>query len=335
MSPAREIFDITIIGAGPVGLYALYYAGLRNARAKIIEALDEVGGGLKVLYPEKYIYDVAGYPKVLAKDLVAQFAEQAQVYGAPIHLGRRVTNIRRGEDGTIELETTVDSHYTKTVIICAGLGAFIPRKLDIPSVERFEAAGVYYYVKDSTLFRDKRILIVGGGDSAVDNALMLEPVARKVTLVHRNDRFRAHEDSVRQLETSSVESYYPFWEVKELHGEDWVKAVTAVNTFDGREMTVDVDAVILNLGFLTNLKPLREWGLELQYNAIKVDDRMRTNIPGIYAAGDIVYHPGKLKLISTGAGEAAIAVNNAVNFIDPRQEIEPDHSTHIKPPGTK
>lgn len=331
----EDIYDITVIGAGPVGLYALYYAGLREARAKILEALDEVGGGLKVLYPEKFVYDVAGYPKIMAKDLVAQFEEQARVYGMPICLGRRVTDIRPREDGVVELDTTMERHYSRTVIICAGMGAFIPRRLDIPSVTRLEGAGVHYYVRESAAFRDKRVLIVGGGDSAVDNALMLEPVASKVTLIHRNDRFRAHEESISQLKASSVEMHYPFWEVKELFGGGRVEAITVVNTFDGQEMTFDIDDLILNLGFLTNLKPLRRWGLELQYNGIKVDEKMRTNIRGVFAAGDIVQHPGKLKLISTGTGEAAIAVNNAVHYIDPGQTVEPEHSSHIKRPDGK
>ncbi|MEZ5358370.1 MAG: NAD(P)/FAD-dependent oxidoreductase [Candidatus Zixiibacteriota bacterium] len=318
-----------MIGAGPVGLYALYYAGLRNVKVKLLEALDEAGGGLKVLYPEKYIYDVAGFPQVLAKDLVNEFEKQARAYENPILFNQRVQDIKRRDDDIIELVTETDTHYTKTAIICAGMGAFIPRKLDIPDLEKYEELGVFYYIKDSSLFKDKNVLIVGGGDSAVDNALMLEPIAKHVIMIHRNDRFRAHENSLEQLKNSSVELHYPFWEVKEIHGEDWVNAVTAVNTFEGKEMRFEIDMLILNLGFLTNLKPLRKWGLELEMNAIKVDERMRTNIPGVFAAGDIVTHPGKLKLISTGTGEAAIAVNNAVHFIDPSSQVEPGHSSHI------
>ncbi len=335
-SPGPErIFDITIIGAGPVGLYALYYAGLRNAKAQIIEALDVVGGGLKVLYPEKFIYDVAGYPKILAKDLVAQFEEQARAYGAPIVLGRRVTNLVHRDDGLIELTTSAERYYSRTVIICAGMGAFIPKKLDIPNVDRLEGVGVYYFVKDASNFKDKTVLIVGGGDSAVDTALMLEKIAAKVILIHRNDRFRAYEESVRQLAHSTVETHYPFWEVKELFGENRVEAVIVVNTFTGEEMRFDIDALILNLGFLSNLKTISHWGLDLLQNAIKVDDMMQTSLPGVYAAGDIAGHPGKLKLISTGAGEAAVAVNNAVHYIDPRKQIEPGHSSHIKRPGNE
>lgn len=331
----ENIFDITIIGAGPVGLYALYYAGLRNARARIIEALDVVGGGLKVLYPEKYIYDVAGYPIILAKDLVAHFEEQARTYGAPIILGRRVSNLVRRDDGLIELTSSEETYYSRTVIICAGMGAFIPKKLDSPNVDRLEGAGVYYFVKDSSNFKNKTVLIVGGGDSAVDTALMLEKVAARVILIHRNDRFRAYEESVRQLMDSSVETHYPFWEVKELFGENRVEAVDVVNTFTGDEMHFDIDALVLNLGFLSNLKTVRHWGVELSHNAIKVDDMMQTNIPGVYAAGDIAGHPGKLKLISTGAGEAAVAVNNAVHYIDPSKQIEPGHSSHIRRPGNE
>lgn len=331
----EDVFDITIVGAGPVGLYALYYAGLRDVRAKIIEALDEVGGGLKVLYPEKYVYDVAGYPEVISKELVAQFERQARAYGMPILLGRRVTAVRRRDDGVIELATTQETHYSRAVILCVGGGAFIPRTLDIPSVKRLEGAGVFYYVKDSSWFRGKNVLIVGGGDSAVDNALMLHPLARRIVLIHRNDRFRAHEQSLQRLLASGIETHHPFWEVKELFGKDRVTGATVVNTFSGEEMTFDVDALVLNLGFLANLKPLREWGLELNLNGIAVDERMRTNLPGVFAAGDIASHSGKLKLISTGTGEAAVAVNNAVHLLYPARQVEPEHSSHGKRPDPR
>ena len=313
-------------------MYALYYAGLREARAKIVEALDEAGGGLKVLYPEKYIYDVAGFPRIMAKDMVALFYEQARTYGAPILFGQRVVDLRRRDDGIFELETADTVHFSKAVIICAGMGAYIPRKIEVPNLSRLEGAGVFYYIREAAWFKDKTVMIVGGGDSAVDNALMLEPLARKVILLHRNDRFRAHESSVEKLRESSVELHYPFWEIKEIFGEEWVEAVLAVNTFDGREKRYKIDALILNLGFLTNLKPMKEWGLELQYNAVKVDPQMQTNIPGVFAAGDIVYHPGKLKLISTGTGEAATAVNHAIHHICPHKPIEPGHSSHLSRP---
>jgi thioredoxin reductase (NADPH) len=186
---------------------------------------------------------------------------------------------------------------------------------------------VFYFVKRLNDFRDKRILIVGGGDAAFDYAMMLEPVARRITHIHRNDFFSAHEDSVEKVRNSSVDLKVPFWELKRIEGDDWVRTATIVQTRTGESETLEVDAIILNIGFLTNLGPLEDWGLELEENAIKVDSRMRTNIEGVFAAGDITTYDGKLKLISTGCGEVAVAVNNAKNYIDPKAKVSPGHST--------
>ena len=322
-----DIYDITFIGAGPVALYGMYYAGLRMTRFKAIDMLEETGGGLMALYPEKYVYDVAGFPRILAKDLTEQFRRQAFQYPHTLCLGEKVLQLERGEDGIIRLTTDKRVHLSRTVIICAGLGAYIPRSLDIPDVKRLEGKGVFYFARRLDDFRDKNILIVGGGDTAFDYASMLEPVARSVTLIHRNDFFSAHEDTVRKVLNSSVRTLFPFWELKRLEGEDWVRRATIVQTRTGEERVMDVDAVILNIGFLTNLGPIADWGLELEKNGIKVDSRMRTNIEGVYAAGDIVTYDGKLKLISTGCGEVAIAVNNAKNYLDPRAKVNPGHST--------
>jgi thioredoxin reductase (NADPH) len=322
-----DLYDITFIGAGPVAMYGMYYAGLRMTRFKAIDMLGEVGGGLMALYPEKYIYDVAGFPKILAKDLTRMLLDQASQYPHTFCLGEKVTRVERREDGILELTTNRDTHYSKTVIICAGLGAYIPRKLDIPKVEELEERGIYYHARRIKDFADRNILIVGGGDSAFDYSMMLEPVARSITHIHRNDFFSAHEDSVRKVQESSVDLRFPFWEIKEIFGDDWVERVTIVQSQDGQEETLDIDAIIFNLGFLTNLGPIEDWGLELEKNAIKVDSRMRTNVEGIYAAGDIVTYDGKLKLISTGCGEVAVAVNNAKNYINPKAKISPGHST--------
>ncbi len=324
---SRDVFDITFIGTGPVAMYGLYYAGLRMMRAKAIDMLEEVGGGLMALYPEKYIYDVAGFPKVLAKDLVRQLEAQASQYPNMFHLGEKVTDVKRGEDGIITLTTTKGEHYSKTVVICAGLGAYIPKRMDVPNVEKLEGRGVYYFCRRLDDFRDKDILIVGGGDSAFDYSMMLEPVAKSITHIHRNSFFSAHEASVRKVQNSSVRMKFPFWELKALEGEDWVEAATIVEAQSGEEERLKIDAVVLNIGFLTNLGPIEKWGLNLEKNAIEVDSRMRTNIEGVYAAGDIVTYDGKLKLISTGCGEVAIAVNNAKNYIDPKAKISPGHST--------
>ena len=326
----EDVYDITIIGAGPVGLYGAFYAGLRGARVKVIEALPEVGGALKALYPEKYIYDIAGFPKVLAKEYVKLAYRQAATSDASFALGRRVRNISRRDDGVIELHTKREVHYSKTVIIACGMGAFMPRRLDIPNVRELEGKGIFYAVRNFEQFRDKQVVIVGGGDSAFDYALALEPLAKSTNLIHRSARFSAHEDSVEKVKRSNVTLHYPYWEAKTIHGTDKVEALTAVQTQTGAEKYFPADAILFNIGFLANLGPIKNWGVAISRNAIKVDDLMRTNIEGVYAAGDIVTHRGKINLITTGCGEIAIAVNHAKTYIDPQAKLSPGHSSHMK-----
>lgn len=321
------VFDVTFIGAGPVGLYGLYYAGLRMMKAAAIDMLGHVGGGLAALYPEKYIYDVGGFPRIMAKDLVAQLRSQAEQYPFSLYLQQRVTNLKRRDDGLIELTTDESAYLSRTVVICAGLGAYIPRTLDVPDVKGLEGKGVFYFVRQPDMFRDRQVLIVGGGDAAFDYALMLEPLARGVTLIHRNDFFSAHEDTVEKVRESSVIMKYPFWELERVEGVERVKQAAIINSRSGERLALEIDALILNIGFITNLGPIADWGLTLEKNAIMVDSRMRTNIEGVFAAGDIVTYEGKLKLIATGFGEVAVAVNNAKNYIDPRAAVSPGHST--------
>lgn len=327
----RDIADIIFVGAGPVSLYGVYYAGLRMMKTKVVEMLDFVGGGLTALYPEKYIFDVAGIPKVLAKDLVEQMEIQARQYPNTFCFGEEVTELGRTADGLIRLGTTRGEHYSKTVVICAGLGAYVPKQLDIPNVRELDGKGVYYYARCLEDFRDKDILIVGGGDSAFDHSMMLEPVARKITHIHRNDFFLAHEDSVVKVKNSSVDLKVPFWELKAIEGGDRVEAVTIFQSRTGEEIRLKVDAVIFNIGFSTDLGPIENWGLAMEKKSIVVDTRMRTSIEGIYAAGDIVTYDGKVDLISTGCGEVAIAVNNARHYYDPKAKVSPGHSTDKQP----
>jgi len=323
----KEIYEITFVGAGPVALYGLYYAGLRRFKAKVVEMLEEVGGGLMALYPEKYIYDVAGFPKVLAKDLVRLFEEQARQYPHSFCFGEKVERLEHTENDIIKLTTTKTSHYSKTVVICAGIGAYIPKQMDIPNLKELEGKGIYYFCRRLNDFKDKNILIVGGGDSAFDYSMMLEPVAKHITHIHRNDFFSAHEDSIRKVKNSSVDLRYPFWELKKIEGDDSVEGATIVQSRTGEEINLSVDAIVLNIGFITNLGSIADWGLKIENNGILVDSRMRTNLKGVFAAGDIVTYDGKLKLISTGCGEVAVAVNNAKHYVDPKAKVSPGHST--------
>ncbi len=328
----NEPADITIIGAGPVGLFAAYYAGMREASTTIVDILPELGGQLAALYPEKYIYDVAGFPKILAKELVVRQVDQAFQYDPEVILGHKVVELKR-DDGLLTIRTDkARTIQSRTAIIAAGIGAFVPRKLDrIPDIERLEDLGVYYFVKDVERLRGLDVLVVGGGDSAVDWALALDGIARSLTLIHRRDRFRAHENSVKQLLDSSA-SVKVFHELKAVLGKDRVEGAIIFDNKTGEEIELEVQALLLNLGFLANLGPIKKWGLHVEKNAIHVDPTMATNMPGIYAAGDIIDYNGKLKLIATGAGEAAIAVNYAKNFIDPTARVFPGHSSNLEPP---
>jgi thioredoxin reductase (NADPH) len=322
----QEIFDITIVGGGPTGLYGLFYAGLRGLRAKLIDSLAELGGQLITLYPEKYIYDVAGFPKILAKELVKHCVEQGLRFNPAVCLGEKVIGLSYHGDRLICLRTDKGEHWTRAVVLTVGVGAFTPKKLNLPNIDRLEGRGIYYFVKEKQAFADKTVLIVGGGDSAVDWALMLKDIAKKVILIHRRDQFRAHPQSVQELLAAPVEVKL-FYEVKAVHGADQLEGVTIFHNKTLEETDLKVDALILSLGFAADLGPIKQWGLVIENNAIKVNERMETNLPGVYAAGDAVTHPGKLKLITTGHGEAAIAVNFAATYINPQSKAFPGHSS--------
>ncbi|QKS72178.1 NAD(P)/FAD-dependent oxidoreductase [Paenalkalicoccus suaedae] len=329
MSHNQEVFDMTIIGGGPVGLYTAFYAGLRQAKVKIVEAMPQLGGQLSALYPEKYIYDVAGYPKVRAQELVDSLTEQAMQFDPAIVLGEAVEKVERDEEGIFTLTTNKGTHLTRTVIIAAGVGAFQPRRLKIEGAERFEETNLHYFVNDLNRFAGEKVVIAGGGDSAVDWTLMLEDIAEKVTIVHRRDKFRAHEHSVEQLHSSEKIDVMTPYNVDELHyDDDRITAVTLVDK-EGEKTKVDIDSLIVNYGFVSNLGPIKTWGLTIDKNAIIVNSNTETNIPGIYAVGDIVNYEGKAKLIATGFGEAPTAVNKAKVFIDPKAAATAGHSTSL------
>jgi thioredoxin reductase (NADPH) len=329
---SQEVFDLTIIGAGPTGLFATFYSGLRQMKTKVIDALEEPGGQVAVLYPEKYIFDVPGFSRVLAKDLVKSLVEQAFQYNPAVVLGERVTSLRK-TDGVFELGTDKGNrHYSKAVLVAAGVGAFSPNRLEAQGAYDYEGRGVYYFVKDKSVFKDKRLLIVGGGDSAVDWALNIKDVARKITLVHRRDVFRAHEGSVGEMMRSGIEIKL-FYEVRRVVG-DGTKLTKAV-VFDNRtqvEETLDVDAILVNIGFRADIGPIKDWGLEILGREIAVNGKMETNIPGVYVAGDIAgpLDGVKLNLIATGYAQAALAVNVAKAYVDPNSKVFPGHSSEMK-----
>lgn len=328
MKENTEVYDITIIGGGPVGLFTAFYGGMRQASVKIIESLPHLGGQLSALYPEKYIYDVAGFPKIRAQELVDNLKEQMAKFEPTLALEQAVEDVEKQADGVFKLTTNSEIHYSKTIIITAGNGAFQPRKLELEEAVKFEKKNLHYFVDDLNKFAGQEVVLCGGGDSAVDWALMLEPIAEKVTLVHRRDKFRAHEHSVELLMNSKVEILTPFIP-SEVVGEDKIEQIILDEVKSERKVVIDLDALIVNFGFVSSLGPIKNWGLEIEKNSIVVNSKMETNIEGIYAAGDICTYDGKVKLIASGFGEAPTAVNNAKAYMDPKARVQPLHSTSL------
>lgn len=323
----EQLYDITVIGGGPTGLFTTFYGGMRQCSVKVIESMPQLGGQLAALYPEKYIYDIAGFPKVRAQELVDSLREQALQFNPSLALEERVLNVEKESD-TFEITTDKGTHFSKAIIITAGVGAFEPRRLDHEMANKYENKNLHYFVNDLSKFTNKKVVINGGGDSAVDWALMLEPIAKQVTLIHRRDKFRAHEHSVEQLKKSKVEILTPY-QIKELIGEEKIEQIFVTNNKTNEEKTIELDDLIVNFGFISSLGPIKDWGLEFDKGSIVVNSKMETNIPGIYAAGDICTYPGKVKLIAVGFGEAPTAINNAKSYIDPNAKLQPGHSTSM------
>ncbi|MFB4162966.1 NAD(P)/FAD-dependent oxidoreductase [Alteribacillus sp. JSM 102045] len=329
MKSSEHVVDTIIIGGGPTGLFAAFYGGMREMSVKLIDSLPQVGGQLAALYPEKYIYDVAGFPKVLAKDLVANLEEQAKQFDPEICLEENVQYVEKLEEQLFKVTTTRAVHYAKTILITGGAGAFQPRRLKDESAQQYEGKNLFYSITDLQAFKNQRVCVSGGGDSAVDWALMLEEIADEVTLVHRRDKFRAHEHSVNQLKDSTVNIKTPVI-IDELVGEkDFIQSIVLKKNKGESSENLEVDSLIVNHGFLSSLGAIKEWGLELQKNSILVNQKMETNIPGIYAAGDIATYDGKVKLIATGFGEAPTAISQAKHYIDPNTKVQPPHSTSV------
>ncbi|WP_033289038.1 NAD(P)/FAD-dependent oxidoreductase [Amycolatopsis jejuensis] len=317
--------DVAIIGAGPCGLYGAYYAGFRGLSVAVLDALPQPGGQLAALYPEKQIYDVAGFPSIKAQFLVDALVDQADQANPHYLLGHTAQTLDITEDA-VTIGTSEGAVVTaKVVLITGGIGRFTPRRM--PNGAEYEGRGVRYVVPRLGELADRDVLIVGGGDSAVDWALNLENITRSVTVVHRRPKFRAHEYSVRQLHSSTARVLTPF-EVHQIHGDGQsVDKVEVVHVQTKETETLRVDEIVAALGFLTDLGPIPGWGLEMRNRRIQVDRSMRTSLPRVFAAGDIADYDGNVNLISVGFGEAALAVNNLMPLVNPGAPVVPGHSS--------
>jgi thioredoxin reductase (NADPH) len=332
-----EIRDITVIGAGPVGMCTSFWAGMREASSRIIDSLPELGGQLTTLYPEKWIYDVPGHPRVLARDLVELMRQQAlDQFDVPVHLNMTAETIS-WEDDLVVLHTDKGELRSRTVIVAGGHGAFEPKRLPGYDMTPWEGRGAHYIVGEKSVFEGKRVMIVGGGDSACDWVINLLDTASEVRLVHRREGFRAHELTVGQVleaaDRGDVMLHVPF-QIKEVHGDGTIERVRLFHSEnEEHELEVEVDAILLQLGFKTALGPLKDWGFEVIKGAIAVDQVMKTSLEKVWACGDITTFDGKLKLIATGFAESAIAVAQAVHEIRPETKIQPKYSTNTGVPG--
>jgi thioredoxin reductase (NADPH) len=337
----HEIRDLTIIGGGPTGLFASFYSGMRGATAQIVDALPQLGGQLAALYPEKYIFDVAGFPQVLAKDLVKSLVDQQARWENPAHLGRRVTGLSE-EDGHLVLETETDRFPTRAIIIAAGIGAFSPRRLPQACADSWYGRGIYDVVTNPDDYIGKKVVIIGGGDSAFDWAAQLASRAERVTLVHRSDRFRAHAATIAEVQANArnggnteILTFHELADVVCDDGQSCVKALVLDDRKAKTKRQVEADVVLPMLGFVSDIGPLSDWGLTFEKDEIVVNSQMEAGRAGIYAAGDVTTYPGKLKLIASGFSEAAIAVNQAVHWIYPEKKVNPGHSSNLAVFGQK
>jgi thioredoxin reductase len=327
--------DILVVGAGPVGLFGAYYAGFRGLRCALMDSLPEAGGQISAMYPEKLIFDVAGFPSVRGRDLVANLKEQADRFDPVYLLGHtadileRRENARDGAPGFVVTSRQGATVRAGAILVTGGIGTFTPRPL--PAGSDFLGRGLSYFVPELHAHAGKDVVIVGGGDSACDWALSLEPIAASVTLVHRRDAFRAHAHTVEQVRRSSVEVIVNA-QVAAIHGNGHVQSVDVRLDPGGEIRTLAAQEVVAALGFTANLGPLLQWGIAVQDRRhIVVDTMMSTDVRGIYAAGDITEYPGKVRLIAVGFGEAATAVNNAAVLLDPQAALFPGHSTDAIP----
>ena len=322
--------DVLIVGAGPVGLFAVFELGLYDLRAHVIDILDKPGGQCSELYPEKPIYDIPAYPTITGQELTDRLMEQIEPFSPTFHLNRMVSSLRRMEDGRFEVTTDEGERFhARVIVIAAGGGSFQPKRPPVPGIEAFEGTSVHYAVRRMEAFRDHDVLVVGGGDSALDWTLNLQPIARSITLVHRRPEFRGAPDSVRKVMALRDEGKVRFevGQVAGLDGADGQLTGATIKTKEG-EVSVPATRMLPFFGLTMKLGPVAEWGLNLHENLIEVDtERFETSEPGIFAIGDINTYPGKLKLILSGFHEAALMTQAAKRIVNPDERVVFQYTT--------
>ena len=331
MTAALHATDVAIIGAGPVGLFAVFECGMLKMRCHVVDTLDVVGGQCAALYPEKPIYDIPGYPEIDARDLIAKLSDQAAPFAPTFHLDQQVTGLERRDDGwrlTTSAGTVIDA---KAVIIAAGVGAFGPNRPPIDGIEAYEGTSVFYMVTAKDRFRGQRVVIAGGGDSALDWAIILADIAAEVMVVHRRAKFRGAPESVARLhelaDQGRVDLVVPY-QLRDLEGGDGRLAAVNVATLDGESRRLEADALLAFFGLSMTLGPIADWGLALDHDHIRIDQATsETSLPGIFAIGDIATYPEKLKLILTGFAEAAQAAHAAYKLVHPGEVLHFEYST--------
>jgi ferredoxin/flavodoxin---NADP+ reductase len=331
-----KLYDVTIIGGGPVGLFTAFYCGMREMETKIIEFLPYLGGKVSYFYPEKMIRDIGGIPCISGENLVRQLEEQANTFEPTIVLKQQVVGLEKLSDGTFLLIShTGERHHTRSIILATGFGTLKSGKLDLDDAEKFEGKNLHYTVERLKDFEDKHVLISGGGNSAVDWANELLPIAKKITVVHRRNEFSGLERNISNLRKSSASIMTPYV-LNSLHGRSGrITSVSVKNVETEEKMNIEIDEVLVNHGYSIDLGPIKDWGLEFKDGSIKVDSSMETSISGVFAVGDIASYQNKLHLIAGGFTEGPTAVNSAKAFIEPGKELKPIFSTNYEALQTK
>ncbi|WP_295731351.1 NAD(P)/FAD-dependent oxidoreductase [uncultured Limosilactobacillus sp.] len=327
----EQQYDVTIIGGGPAGMFAAFYAGLHELNTQLIEALPQLGGQVRALYPEKQIWDVAGKAGVTGEQLIADLEHQLSLVKVDQQLGAKVTDVQKMADGSFKISSTKGTSQSKAVVIALGNGAFTPRKLSIDGVDEVNSGKIHYFVQHRAVFANQRVAVLGGGNSAMDLALMLESVARQVTLVHRREQFRGLPATFTRLQKSTVQLQTPYLPRTIQEMSDGSLELTLKKMRSDQETVLNVDQLVVNYGFTSNNAALDEWGLNLvtDHHLIQVDSQMRTNIEGVYAIGDGNTYAGKVPLIATGLGEAPIAINSLAKKLYPQKRMA-THSSSMK-----